>query len=233
MRGFGTILNVITVLIGGSIGLAIGTRFSKVLHTTVMNVNGMITIVIGAQMAFKSSNILIVLACLLIGTVIGELIDIDKYLLWLSEYLEKKFSKGEKGVFAKGFLTASLLFCVGPMTILGSIQDGLTGDYTLLATKSVLDGFTSIAFAAAMGVGVLFTILTIIVVQGGLTILAGLVSGIMTDAVITELTAVGGVMIISLGLGMLEIKKIKTANILPSLVIVPLVVFIIGLFSIK
>lgn len=227
MRGLGTILNIITVLIGGSIGLVVGERFSKNLHQAVIGVNGFVSTIIGIQMALTSKNILIVLISLVIGVIIGELLNIHGRLEPFSKKMEERFSKGEKGNFARGFLTTSLLFCIGPMTFLGSIQDGLTGDIKLLSIKSVLDGFTSIVFASAFGVGVLFTIITILIVQGSLTLLAGSLSSILTPDVIAEVTGVGGIMVISIGLGLLEIKKYKTANMLPALIIAPLLVFII------
>jgi uncharacterized membrane protein YqgA involved in biofilm formation len=230
MKGFGTILNIITVLAGGSLGLLIGSRFTKALHDAVMSIIGLVTLSIGIQMVLGSKNILIVLTSLLIGIIVGELINIEGKLESVGRFLENRFSNGDKGQFTKAFVTSSLLFCVGPMTILGSIQDGLSGDAKLLITKSVLDGFTSIAFSAAMGVGVLFTSITILIVQGGLTLFASLLSGILTQDIITELTATGGIMILSLGFGMLNMKKFKTANMLPALVIVPVIMNIIQMF---
>lgn len=231
MRGLGTILNIITVLVGGSIGLVIGSRFTKNLNQAVIGVNGFVSMVIGVQMAFTSKNILIVLVSLALGVIIGEILDIDGRLQKFSHKMEDKFGRGAQGKFAKGFLTTSILFCVGPLTILGSLQDGLTGDIKLLATKSILDGFSSIVFASAFGVGVLFTILTIIVVQGSLTLLAGVLSGILTQVVIAELTGVGGIMVISIGLGLLEIKKYKTANMLPALLVAPILVILLSKFK--
>lgn len=232
MRGLGTILNVVTVLIGSIIGLLIGSRFNKDLNKAVIGVNGFVSTVIGIQMAFTSNNILIVLISLALGVIIGELIGIDGRLQKFSHKMEEKFGRGEQGKFARGFLTTSLLFCIGPMTFLGSIQDGLTGDIKLLSIKSVLDGFTSIVFASAFGIGVMFTIVTIIVVQGSLTLLAGSLSSIMTEQVIAELTGVGGIMVISIGLGLLEIKKYKTANMLPSILIAPMLVILLSKFKI-
>ena len=230
MRGLGTILNVITVLIGSAIGLLVGSRFSKELNKAVIGINGFVSLVIGIQMSLASKNILLVLISLVLGVVIGEILDIEGQLQKFSQKMEDKFSKSDKGKFAKGFLTSSLLFCVGPLTILGSLQDGLTGDIKLLATKSILDGFSSIVFASAFGIGVMFTIITIIIVQGSLTLLAGFLSGILTPAVIAELIGVGGIMVISIGLGLLEIKKYKTANMLPALLVAPILVIIVSNF---
>jgi len=231
MRGIGTILNIITVLIGGSIGLIIGNRLPENIHRAVIGITGFISLVIGIQMALESKNILIVLISLMVGVVAGEMADIDGRLKKFSEAIEKKFSKGDKGKFSKAFLISSLVFCVGPLTILGSIKDGLSGDYSLLAFKSVLDGFTSIAFAASLGVGVLFTAFTILAVQGSLTLFASTISGLLTEAVIAELSGVGGVMVMSIGLNILEIKKFKTANMLPALVIAPIIVTLVATVS--
>ena len=226
MKGLGTILNIVTVLIGGSLGLLIGNRLQKNIHEAVISVTGFISLVMGMQMALQTKNILIVLISLMIGIVIGELVDIDGKLVRLSEMVEKKFSKGEKGNFARAFLTSSIVFCVGPLTIIGSLKDGLSGDYSLLSFKAILDGFTAIAFAAALGTGVLFTSFTILIVQGGLTVFASFFSGFLTEAAIAELSGVGGVMILSIGLNILGVKKFKTANMLPALCIAPILVII-------
>ena len=226
--GLGTLMNIVTVLIGGSVGLILGSRLKKSLNEAVINAMALVGIVIGVQMAFESKNILIVLASLVIGTIIGELINIDSYVSQIGNFMEQKFSKDKDGKFARAFVTASLIFCVGPLTILGSIQDGLTGDYKLLATKSMLDGFTAVMFASAMGVGVIFSALSIFIIQVGLTLFAGTLIGVMTEAVIAEITGVGGVMVFSIGLGILGIKKLKTVNMLPALIIAPMIVLFIS-----
>jgi uncharacterized membrane protein YqgA involved in biofilm formation len=150
--------------------------------------------------------------------------------------LEARFSSPSEDVgsskFVRGFLTASLLFCVGPMTILGSIQDGLTGNYELLAVKSVLDGFASLAFASTLGVGVLFSSLIILVYQGGISLLAGQLSAIITDPMMNEMTATGGVILVGVAISsLLEIKRIRVGNFLPALAVAPLIVWVISLFS--
>lgn len=230
MKGLGTILNIFTVLVGGSLGLFIGGRLSKSLHQAVIGITGFISLVIGIQMALSSKNILILLTSLMFGIIIGEILDIDGFITKIGNKLEERFARGEKGKFARAFITSTIVFCVGPLTILGSIRDGLSGDYNLLATKSILDGFTSIFFAGAMGVGVLFTTISILVIQGSLTLFAGLLSGVMTQEAIAELTGAGGVMILSIGLNILEIKKFKTANMLPALLVAPIIVNIVAKF---
>ena len=193
MKGIGTLLNIVAVLLGGSLGLLVGSKFNKALSSAVVTITGLFSLVIGMQMALASHNLLIVLGSLLVGVVIGETVHIDDAIQSFGNFLERKFSNGEKGRFAKAFITSSIVFCVGPMTILGALQDGLSGDYKLLATKSILDGFTSLAFASAMGVGVLFTTFTMVIIQGGITLFAGALRGVMTESVIAELTGVGGV----------------------------------------
>ena len=197
----GTFLNIATVIIGGLIGLLFGTRIPDKLKATVIAGMGLFTAAMGLQMFLKTENPLIVLGSLLIGTLLGEWWRIEDGLQNLGEYLEKRFSKSDddSNKFVRGFLTASLLFCVGPMTILGSIQDGLTGDYNLLAVKSVLDGFASLAFASTLGVGVMFSTIVIFVFQGGISLFAAQLNAIVTPSMMNELTATGGVILVGLG----------------------------------
>ncbi len=230
----GTFLNIATVLIGGMIGLLFGARIPDKLKATVIAGMGLFTAAMGLQMFLKTENPLIVLGSLLIGTLLGEWWRIEDGLQNLGKYLEQRFSKADddgSNKFVRGFLTASLLFCVGPMTILGSIQDGLTGDYNLLAVKSVLDGFASLAFASTLGVGVLFSTIVILVYQGGTSLLAAQLNAIVTPSMMNELTATGGVILIGLAISsLLEIKKIRVGNMLPGLLVAPVIVWVISLF---
>jgi uncharacterized membrane protein YqgA involved in biofilm formation len=230
----GTLLNIATVIIGGIIGLLFGARIPEKLKETVIAGMGLFTGAMGLQMFLDTENPLIVLGALLIGTLLGEWWRIEDGLHRLGEVLERKFSRDEddgSNKFVRGFLTASLLFCVGPMTILGSIQDGLTGDYNLLAVKSVLDGFASMAFASTLGVGVLFSTIIILIYQGGVSLLAGQLDAIVTPSMMNELTATGGVILLGLAISsLLEIKKIRVGNMLPALAIAPLIVWILSLF---
>jgi len=195
---------------------------------------GLFTAAMGLQMFLKTENPLIVLGALLIGTLLGEWLRIEDGLHKLGEILEKRFSREEddgSNKFVRGFLTASLLFCVGPMTILGSIQDGLTGDYNLLAVKSVLDGFASIAFASTLGVGVMFSTIVIFVFQGGISLFAAQLNALVTTSMMNELTATGGVILTGLAISsLLEIKKIRVGNMLPALAVAPLIVWVLGKF---
>ncbi len=231
----GTLLNIAAVLAGGSVGLFFGARIPERFKSTVIAGMGLFTFAMGAQMFFQTQNPLIVLGALLIGALLGEWWRIEDGLHNLGALLEKRFARDEStegsAKFVRGFLTASLLFCVGPMTILGSLQDGLTGNYELLAVKSVLDGFAAMAFASTLGVGVLFSSLVILVYQGGLSLLAGTLSPIISEAMMAEMTATGGVLLMGLALSsLLEIKKIRVGNFLPALVIAPLIVWLLSLF---
>ncbi len=231
----GTIINVIAVLMGGTIGLFFGSRIPERFKNTIIAGLGLFTAAMGLQMFLKSENPLIVLGALLIGALLGEWWKIEDGLQSLGQTLEKRFSKesetGSGSRFVRGFMVASLLFCVGPMTILGSIQDGLTGDYNLLAVKSTLDGFASIAFASTLGIGVLFSSLVVLFFQGGISLMAGLLSSIISDPMMNEMTATGGVILLGLAVSnLLEIKKIRVGNFLPALAIAPLIVWVLGKF---
>jgi len=224
----GTLLKILTVLVGGGLGVVLGSRLPERLRETVMHGLGLVTIVEGIQLSSKTANIMIVMGSVLIGGLLGEWWRIDVGMERVGEWLRTRIATllGDRpmGHFVEGFITASLVFCVGPMTILGSIQDGLTGDYSLLAIKSLLDGFAALAFASSLGIGVLFSALVILVYQGGLSLLAGLAQHALSDPMIAEMSATGGVLIIAIGLLLLDIKRIRVANLLPALVIAPAIV---------
>jgi uncharacterized membrane protein YqgA involved in biofilm formation len=160
---------------------------------------------------------------------VGEALGISEKLDRLGDFLQAALSGGENSSISEGFVTASLVFCVGPMAIVGSIQDGLSGDYRLLAVKALLDGFASIAFSASLGWGVAFSAASILVYQGGITLFAGMLSRLLTDPMILEMTATGGLIIVGIGLKLLNIKDIRLANFLPSLVLAPLLVIAVPL----
>ena len=223
----GTVINVITVVAGGTLGTLLGERLPSRIRSIIMQGVGLVTLAVGMSMAITTKNFLLVLLSIVIGGMLGEWWRLEERLDGAGKRLEAKASRFPflaRGDFTKGFVTASLVFCVGPMTILGSFQDGLSGDYTLLAIKSVLDGFSALAFAASMGMGATFSAITVLVYQGILTLGASLFENILTDAMITEMTATGGVMILGIGLLLLEIKRVRVANFLPALAIVPLLV---------
>lgn len=228
----GTILNVLTVLIGGMLGLLFGSRLPERLKRTVVAGLGLFTLAYGLSMFLEVDNPLVVLGSLLIGALLGEWWKIEDGLQSLGGWLERRFNRGgDSNKFIRGFLTASLVFCVGPMTILGSIQDGLIGDYSTLAIKAVLDGFGALAFASTLGVGVLFSALVILVYQGGVSLLAAQLSAVVTPAMMGEMTAVGGVILLGISISsLLEIKPIRVGNFLPALAIAPLIVWALSIF---
>ena len=232
----GTLLNIATVLVGGVLGLLFGARLSERIRQTVVAGLGLFTAAIGVSLFLDSVNVTIVLLALLIGGVLGEWWQIEAALTRLGKWLQGSFAPGEGGGarFVRGFLTASLVFCVGPLTILGAIRDGLTGDYELLAIKSTLDGFAAIVFASTLGVGVLFSTLVILAYQGGLSLLASQAQAVFTEPMIAELSATGGVLLLGIAVSsLLEIKPIRVANFLPALVIAPLIVAILAQLGIS
>jgi uncharacterized protein len=235
----GTLINIATVLVGGTIGSLLGTRFPERIRQTVVAGLGLFTMAYGLQMFLKTQNAIIVLGSILLGALIGEWCQIEDGLQRLGRFIEQRVMGAsasdltiENSRFIRGFLTASLLFCVGPMTILGSIQDGLTGDYRILVIKAVLDGFAALAFASSLGIGVLFSTLIILVYQGGLTLLASQVQSFVDNAMMTEMTAAGGVILIGIALSsLLEIKKIRVGNLIPALIIAPIIVKVISVLG--
>jgi hypothetical protein len=226
----GTFINITTVLIGCLLGLILGNRFPDRIRETIMKGLGLFTLIVGLQMAFKTDNVLITLGSIIIGGIIGELLNIQAQLDRLGQALQSRFGTSSDNRFSEGFVTTSLIFCVGPMTILGSLQDGLSGDYQLLAIKSMLDGFVALTFAAGFGIGVAFSALTILIVQGSISLAASHIESLLTDAMINEMVATGGLMILGIGFVMLELMPIRVANYLPALVIAPVLVVLISQF---
>jgi hypothetical protein len=188
-----------------------------------MNVLGLPVILIGLKMAFETDNILIPTISIALGTVIGEFIGIERGLESIGERIERRVRRGR---FTEGFVTATLIYCVGPMAILGPIQEGLTGDNSILLAKSMLDGVASIALASALGIGVAFSSLSVLLYQGFFSLLALQISSLMNEAMIHEFTATGGLLIVGIGINLLELRKLKVGNMLPALVIAPLIAFV-------
>lgn len=227
----GTLINAAVILIGGALGLVLGSRIPTKLRDTVMAGLGLFTTVFGIKMFLTTQNSLAVLGSLLIGALLGEWWRIEEGIMKLGEWLNRRFEKNGSAEgssrFAVGFFTASLLFCVGPMAILGSIQDGLTGNYQTLVIKSVLDGFAALAFASSMGVGVLFSAGMVFLYQGAISLMAVQVQTVVTEAMMTEMTAAGGVILMAIGISsLLELKKIRSGSFLPALLIAPLMVLL-------
>jgi len=226
----GTIINTGTVIAGSLVGIFLNSRMPQNINHTVMQGLALSTVLIGIKMGLGTQNILVVILSLVIGGIIGELLDIEDKFERTGKWLEERFDNKERGSgnFTQGFVSTSLLFCVGPMAIMGAIENGLTGEYSILLTKSVMDGFASVAFASSLGIGVLFSSLTVFFYQGSLTVLASLVKNFLTDSVVREMTATGGVLIIGLSLNLLGIVKVKVGNLLPAILAA---VFMVMLFQ--
>jgi uncharacterized protein len=231
----GTIINVLAIIVGSLIGIFFGSRLPSKLKDTVMAGMGLFIVAIGVQMFLKTENGLIVLGALVIGAILGEWWQLEDRLMTLGAWLERKFagnSEGSSSRFVRAFLATTVLFCTGPMAVLGSISDGLQGDSLTLIIKSVMDGIASIAFASTMGIGVAFSALPVLVYQGTITLLAGQLNSVVTASMMNEMTATGGVLLMGIGVsGILELKKIRIGNFLPALLIAPLIVYVISLFQ--
>lgn len=230
--GLGTALNTAAVVAGTTVGLLFGRLIPESMQRTIRIAIGLFVIVIGIQMALKTRNPLVLLVSVLIGVVIGELLRIDAGLQGLAAWIERRTRRaGEPGRVSLAFITTSLIFCVGPLTVLGSFLDGTKGDITLLGIKSTLDGVTSIVFAATLGWGVYLSALSVLIVQGMLTLIAVVIHAGLSDLETAELTAAGGIAVLAIGLGLLDLKTIKVANFLPALVVAPLLAGILHAFS--
>lgn len=255
-------VNCFTVIVGGLIGVLFSSRIKESLSVTVQNAAGVITLVLGFEMAFQYESIICLALSLILGGLIGTALDIDGAIYKLGQFFEKLVEKksqkaknppvtsvvsvdGEetsevadvknqiapKKDFAFGFLNASVLFCVGAMSIIGSFKAGIEKDYTIIFTKSILDGFMAIVFASSMGAGAIFSFITVFIYQGALTLLSTFIAPYVNDLLLNELSACGGAMIIMIGINLLKLKEIKTANFLPGLVLVVIYTLVAGLFS--
>lgn len=229
----GTLLNVATVLLGTTLGLLVGARMPERMQQSLTSGLGLFTLVIGAAMALKvftdpivqPGDDLAVLGALLAGVVVGELFRLSDGLDALGDWFQRRLSgRGQPSRVSEAFVTASLVFCVGPLTILGSLDNGLTGDVTLLAIKSLLDGVASIAFAAALGPGVYLAALTVLLVQGAIAAAAFLLRDVMDARTVLAVSAVGGLILLGVGLRLLDIKRIRVANFLPGLLLAPFLI---------
>jgi uncharacterized membrane protein YqgA involved in biofilm formation len=230
----GTLINVAAVLAGTAIGIAVGARLTPGLQQRVLAGLGLVTAVIGIDLAlaWRETSALYVLGAVLVGGLIGEALDIEGRLSRLGDRLQARFARdGEHSTVSEAFFTASLLFCVGPLTVIGSFEDGLNGNLEPLATKSMLDGFASIALASTLGFGVAFAAITVLVVQGALTLAASLFEDLLQGEPLAALTSTGGVLIIGISLKLLDLKDVKVGNFLPALVLAPLLVGLVSLLS--
>jgi uncharacterized membrane protein YqgA involved in biofilm formation len=230
----GTFINVGAILLGTAIGLLLGHRLPAAMQERVMMGLGLVVLVLGVDNAleWRDTSPLIVFGAVLLGGLLGEWIGIERRLGQLGDAIQARVSSGGASRVSEAFVTASLLFCIGPLTVVGSIQDGLTGDYQTLASKAMLDGFASIAFAAALGWGVALAALTVLVIQGALTLAAGLFEHVLGEGTeaLAALVSAGGVLIIGISLKLLSVKDVKVGNYLPALVLAPCIVGIVSVF---
>lgn len=214
----GTLINAGAIIVGSFIGLLVHKKIKEKYKKIIFQAIGLFTIFLGIDMALKSSNYLIMIFSLVIGSIIGELIDIEAFINKFGDKLKEKI-KSKNSKFSEGLVTSFLMFCMGSMTILGAFDEGLTGNRDLLLAKSVLDGVSSIIFSASLGIGVLFSVIPLLIYQGGLTLFAVSLQNYLTDPIINQMSAVGGIMLLGLGISILDIKKIKVLNMTPALII--------------
>ena len=246
MTGLGTMINILAVLVGATVGMLIGNRFSERTRETTTSGLGLITLVVGAlnigairERAFADAvgadwTLIVVLGAVVLGGILGSLVRVEDRLNNIGGRLQKKFS-GKKGSddrarFIEGYVSASLLFCVGPLTILGSLSDGLGTGIDQLVLKSSLDLFAAMAFAASLGLGVMFSALTVAFVQGVLTICGVVFGSFMPDSLIAAMTAAGGVLLLGIGIRLLQLKEVRVADMLPALAVAPLLTLVIDSF---
>ncbi len=227
MRGLGTIINTATVLAGGGLGLLIGNRIPDRIRVIIVQVIGLVTIAIGLRDVISTDNMVFPLVGMVLGAIIGELLRIEDRLEQLGEILRRKFTNNEsESKFVTGFVTATLLFCVGPLTILGAIEDASGKTPQLYIIKATLDGFMMIIFSALYGVGAIFSAASVFVMQGSLTLFGTSLDTLLTDRMRLELFSAGGLAVLAIGLNLLEIKRIRLGSLLPGLVLTPLLVWL-------
>jgi len=217
----GTLINCIAIIIGAAAGLLLRRGMNESISKTVMQGVGLSVILIGLTGAIKTGNTLLVILSMVIGGVVGSLIDIDGKMNRLGAWAQQKLTKGDdaNNTFAKGFVTASLVYCVGAMAVVGALDSGIRGDHTTLIAKAALDGITAIVFASSLGIGVMLSAVPVLVYQGAIALLGTAIAPLLSDIVVTEMSAVGGLLIMAIGINMLLEKDIKVANLLPAILI--------------
>ncbi|NBF38838.1 MAG: DUF554 family protein [Spirochaetes bacterium] len=215
----GTFINAGAIIVGSTAGILLNARLPRRVTDIVFQGLGLFTLYVGFSMAFRTSHMLLMIFSIVLGSILGELMGLESGMERVSEKLKTRLkSSNEK--FTEGMITAFLLYCMGSMTILGAFEEGLGGEPNLLLAKSVLDGFSSVALASALGLGVLFSVIPLLIYQGGLTLLAAQLQDLLTEVVVDELSAVGGLLLIGLGINILEIRRLRIMNMLPALVII-------------
>lgn len=228
----GTIVNALAVIGGCIIGLIVKEKLTEKMSNTIMSGLALCVLYIGISGALKGQDTLIIIICIAVGALVGEIIDIDKRLNDLGNFIEnkinlkKKNKDSEKISISEGFVTSSLLFCVGAMAVVGSLESGLQGNHSTLFAKSILDGVSSIIFASSLGIGVMLSSVAILVYQGSITLLAGCLSSVLTDTVIGNMSAIGSILIMGLGTNMIGASKIKVDNLLPA-IFLPIIIYLV------
>ncbi len=215
---FGTLINALAIIVGSLVGLCFKGGIPKKYSVTVMHAMGLAVILVGVKAAMKTDALLMVIISLGIGSLVGEFLRIEDRLDQMGDWLEGRFSKQGQGI-SKGFVTTSLLFCVGAMAIVGALESGLSGNHQTLFAKSIIDGITSIVFASTMGVGVLFSALSVFLYQGVITLSAAYVKQFLIPEVVAQMSSVGGLLIVAIGIGLLDIRNLKIGNMLPAIFI--------------
>ncbi|MBN1265605.1 MAG: DUF554 domain-containing protein [Anaerolineales bacterium] len=231
----GTIINAALILVGGFIGLLARTNIADRYQKIILSGLGLFTLAIAFGLFLHGEESLVILGSVLLGSLLGEWLQIEQRLSRLGTRIETWYAHANGAAaddtFVRGFVSASLLFCIGPMAILGSIQDGLSGDFQLLLIKSVMDGFAAMALTTSLGVGVIFSVISVFVYQGAISLLAAQMQTILTGPMINELNAVGGILLLGLAIStLLEIRQIKVGNMLPALILAPIFMALVSLF---
>lgn len=221
----GTIVNCLAIIAGSMVGLLFKNGIPDRYNQTVMQAVGLAVLLVGLKTAFVSDDLLVIIISLAMGALLGEGVGIEDRLERLGKFLERKFSKGSGG-FAQGFVTASLIYCVGSMAIVGSLESGLSGNHATLFAKSCLDGIVSIILSSSLGLGVMFSAVPVLLYQGAITLMASVLKPLLVPAVIAQMSGVGGLLILGIGMNMLREKKIRVGNMLPA-IFIPLVWFVI------
>lgn len=222
----GTIVNALAIIVGALLGIAIKKGIKDDYKNTIMDGIGLTVVIIGIMGGIKSENIILVIGSIVVGSILGEIIGVEDKLDKLGNSLQKGFG-GKDSNFSKGFVTASLVYCVGAMAIVGSLESGILGNHETLFAKSILDGISAIIFASTLGIGVAFSAIPVFIYQGSITLLANSVKSLLTPEVINEMSAVGGILIMAIGINILGIKKIKVGNMLPA-VFIPIIYYVLA-----
>ena len=227
MLPLGSLVNALAIILGSVIGMLLHNRFPERVRAIVFQGLGLCVLLIGIQMALKVENILILIFSVLLGGILGELLNLEGLFEILAGKL-KAVVRSKNAAFTDGLITSSLIFCIGAMAIIGSFDEGIRGDATVLYTKSILDGFASVALASTYGAGVLFSFLPVLLYQGGLTLFAGVFQQYFSPLLIAQLTATGGVLILGIGFTLLDIKRVRLSNLLPALLVVVVLTLVFG-----